>query len=212
MPLIDHIDGVNRRIYLHSSTANTEVDPMDVYKEMRTLRESDESLRKFDVFLTASGYEPKGGGKFTAKLVKEMNGTKIIPYDVDSYITITGEIITDDGYSGVDCFDRSSLVNRVDINYLPPQVEVIEIVSGSGVTAQDKTDIIEGVWNSLIESGFTAEEILKLLISVAIGKTSITDLGGALATVKFRNLADTKDRIVADMDESERTSIVVDVS
>ena len=149
MAIIASIDGVSRRIYLSSATQNTEVHPMDIYKEMRTLRRTNESLRKFDNFLLASGNEPKGGGKFTARLVKCLLGTRIVPYDSTHTLTITGEIITDEETSGVDCFDRTLLTspNVVDINYIPPQVEVMQVMSGSAVTEQDKIDIANRVWD-----------------------------------------------------------------
>jgi hypothetical protein len=139
MAVIASIDGPTRRIYLSASTQNAEVQPMDIYKEMRTLRRTDESLRKFDVFLSASGNEPKGGGKFTARLVKCLLGTRIVPYDSTHELTIIGEIITDEATSGVACFDRTLLTppNVVDINYLPPQVEVIQVSSGSGLSTEE---------------------------------------------------------------------------
>lgn len=149
MPVIDHIDGPNRDIYLHADTANAEVHPIDIYKEMRTLRRTDETLRKYDVFLKATGKEPKGGGKFTAILVTCLLGTRIIPYDATHELTIIGEIITDEGTSGVACFDRSGLTPgvEVDINYVPPQVEVIEVATGgTSITEQDKLDIANRVW------------------------------------------------------------------
>jgi hypothetical protein len=144
--LIDHIDGPTRRIYLHADTADAEVNPIDVYKEMRTLRRTTEALRKFDLYLNAAGYEPKGGGKFTARLTRELLGTRIVPFDSDHVLTITGEIITDDGFSGVDCFDRSGLTGRVDINYIPPQVEIIEIGTG-GSTPEE---IAAAVWSEVL--------------------------------------------------------------
>lgn len=142
MAVIDHIDGPNRRIYLHADTEGAELNPIDIYKEMRTFRRTDESLRKFDPFLSASGYEPKGGGKFTPRLTREISGTRIVPYDSTHVLTITGEIITDDGASGVDCFDRSLLDpgSRVDINYIPPQVEIIELGT-SGLTAEEAANL-----------------------------------------------------------------------
>lgn len=135
MPVIDHIDAENRDIYLHADTVGAEVNPIDIYKEMRTLRRTDESLRKYDVFLEAKGNEPKGGGAFTERYVICLQGTRIIPFDVTHQITITGTIITDDGQSGISCFDRTPLTPTtvVDINYVPPQVEVIVISGGSGL-------------------------------------------------------------------------------
>jgi len=151
MPLISSIDGPNRLIFLGVDSVGVDVQPMDIYKEMRTLRRTDEALRNYDLFLGASGYVPKGGGKFTARLVTELRGTRIVPYGgSDHTLTIIGEIITDDGFSGIGCFDRSSLTNEVNIDYQPPQVEIIQIVSGSGVTEQDKLDIADRVWDKTL--------------------------------------------------------------
>lgn len=155
MAVIDHIDGPNRDIYLSASTVGADFDPMEAYKEMRTLRRTDENLRKFELFLQAKGYEPTGGGKFTARYVVQLEGTRFIPYDTTHVLNVIGTVITDDGQSGVDCFDRGPLSPSivVDINYIPPQVEVIEVVVGSAVTEQDKRDIIEGVWDEILTGG-----------------------------------------------------------
>jgi hypothetical protein len=60
-------------------------------------------------------------------------------------------------------------------------------------------------WTEIIESGYTAEQILRILVAVAAGKTDITG-----AQVTFRNLGDTKDVVVADMTGSERTTVTLD--
>ena len=145
MAVIANIDGPARRIYLSEDTGGTEVHPMDIYREMRGLRRTDESLRKFDLFLLASGNESKGGGKFTGRLVKCLLGTRIVPYDSTHTLTITGEIITDEETAGVDCFDRTLLTspNVVDINYVPPQVEVIQVSSGSGLSTEEHDEVMQ---------------------------------------------------------------------
>jgi hypothetical protein len=64
-------------------------------------------------------------------------------------------------------------------------------------------------WTEVIESGFTAGEILKMLSAVMAGKSS----GGGGATITFRDLADSKDRIVATVDSNgNRTAITRDAS
>lgn len=65
-------------------------------------------------------------------------------------------------------------------------------------------------WTEVIESGLTAGDVMKIIASVLAGKTIITDLGNGLATVKFRNVNDTKDVVSADMTDSERTHITLD--
>jgi len=62
-------------------------------------------------------------------------------------------------------------------------------------------------WTEIIEGGYTAAECLRLLTAVAAGKTTIVDLGGGLATVTFRDINDTVDRVEADMTNSERTNV-----
>ncbi len=149
MALIDHIDGPNRDIYLSASTLGQNIHPIDIYKEMRTLRRTNEDLRKYDVFLSAFGNVPKGGGKATERYVRCNSGTRIVPYDTSHGLTIVGTIITDDGQEGISCFDRYPLspTTIVDINYVPPQVEVITFnASQTSISEQDLTNISNRVW------------------------------------------------------------------
>ncbi len=62
-------------------------------------------------------------------------------------------------------------------------------------------------WTEVIEGTYTAADIMRLLSAVAAGKTTIVDLGGGLATVTFRDINDTVDRVIADMTNSERTDV-----
>lgn len=152
MPLIDYIDGANRNIHLHLDSVGVDVEPMEIYKEMRTLRRVNENLRKFDLFLSSHGKDPKGAGKFTERYVKELQGTRIIPYDGSHTLNVTGVIITDDGQEGIACFDKTLLspTTLVDIDYQPKQVEVIEVATGSALTPEESAmlalivNILEG--------------------------------------------------------------------
>jgi len=65
-------------------------------------------------------------------------------------------------------------------------------------------------WTEVIESGYTAAEILRVLAAVAAGKTTITDLGGGAATVTFVGIDGATDRVVADMTGSERATVTLD--
>lgn len=67
-------------------------------------------------------------------------------------------------------------------------------------------------WTEVIEGVYTAADLLRLLTAVAAGKTTITDLGGGAATVTFRDINDTTDRIVATMADSERATVVLDLT
>ena len=65
-------------------------------------------------------------------------------------------------------------------------------------------------WTEVIESGLSAKDVMKIIASVLAGKTTITDLGNGLATVKFRDVNDTKDVLSASMTDSERTHVTLD--
>jgi hypothetical protein len=80
---------------------------------------------------------------------------------------------------------------------------LITVTSGSGVTPQDKTDIINGVWNNLTEGSLKAEDILRILLSFAAGEAT----GGGTTAIKFRDQADTKDRITMTVDENGNRSV-----
>ena len=72
-PVIDYIDGETRRIYLlEGIEAFHWVD--DIYTEYRNLRRTDESLRKWEPLLKASGNDAKGGGKYTPRYVTLLKG------------------------------------------------------------------------------------------------------------------------------------------
>lgn len=150
MALVASVDGANRRIYLGPDSVGADIHPVEIYKEVRTLRRINESLRPYNPFISAKGNDPKGGGKFTERYAVLLEGTRIVPYDTTQKLKITGTVITDDGQEGIVCFDRSSLTitSRVDIDYQPPQVEVIVINGGgggSGITVETETQIKE-IW------------------------------------------------------------------
>lgn len=66
-------------------------------------------------------------------------------------------------------------------------------------------------WTETIEGLYTAEDVLKILFSIAVGKTTITPGSGDTATVIFRDANDTEDRVTATLDGSERVNVILDV-
>lgn len=151
MALISYIDPIARDIHLHADTVGASIHPMDIYREVRTLRRTTPELRKYKPFLTGRGADSKGGGKTTERYVLLLDGTRVVPYNVSHVLTVTGTIITDDGQEGVSCFDRAPLssTTRVDINYIPPQVEVVTISTGDAAT-------IATVQAGLVAQGYSA--------------------------------------------------------
>jgi hypothetical protein len=79
------------------------------------------------------------------------------------------------------------------------------------VTASGGGASPSNIWEENIEGVYTAKQIMQLLASVALGKTTIIDNGNNTATVIFRDLADTTDRLTATMEGSERTNVNVNL-
>ena len=72
-------------------------------------------------------------------------------------------------------------------------------------------NLAAAVWQQVLDAGYTAESIMRILASVAAGKTDI-DTSGANPVITFRDLDDTKDRVTATMSGSERATVTLDPS
>lgn len=74
-------------------------------------------------------------------------------------------------------------------------------VTGSGLTVGA---IADAVHNYPVEGSFTFQDVTQLVAAILAGKTTIVDNGSGSATVTFRNISDTEDKAVFDMQDSER--------
>lgn len=147
MPVVASFDWPNRRIYMAAATWH----PLDVYREMRADRRLNEYGRQFDPLVKYDGNVPKGGGKFTPRYMTMLQGAKIVPVDggTEPITDVQGEIITDDQTPFIDV---SSLTTKPQVNYAPAEAEIIEVMTGSGINAQDIVDIAEAVRARLLST------------------------------------------------------------
>ena len=151
MAQLNSIDFAAQRIYLHADTVTQGVDGFLLYDEIRSYIATTAAAQNYSLPIQKQGYLPKGGGNFTPKFVTMLSGWRIVPYDgVSHTLVILVELISADGLSDKDVFDRSSLIIEVDIDVGYDQVEIVEVNTGSGVSAQDITDIAEATRNLLL--------------------------------------------------------------
>jgi hypothetical protein len=69
--------------------------------------------------------------------------------------------------------------------------------------------LVADIWALAIETGYTAKQSMRLMLSALAGKLS----GAATTTVTIRNAADSKDRIVATVDsDGNRTAVTHDTT
>jgi hypothetical protein len=123
MPVVAAWDAVGRRIYL----AVADWQPIEIYREYRAKRRTDEAFRAFAPLLKFDGNIAKtaDGSRRTPRYMTLLGGCKIIPLDgaVAPVTNITGqELITDDGSAPL-VYDGISV--RPLVNYEPPTAEVI---------------------------------------------------------------------------------------
>ena len=145
MPLVAAVDYPNKLIFLGADSVGVEVLPIDIYKEMRERRRLDQDDdRSFFPMVTAFGNEDIGGGVSTPRYTNLADGVRIVPFDVDHSLLIRGNLIsTAEGLAGRDLFDRSTLTSEVDIDYQPPQVEIITVATGGALTALQEAQLAE---------------------------------------------------------------------
>ena len=140
-----------------------------------------------------------GSGSLTATITGRLNAT----------IDMTGSGDLDASMAGI----ASMVVDMLGVGDLDATIAAIgdmeiDIVStGSLLTTGN---VGAAVWGQLIEAGIDAAGILRILAAVAAGESTIIDLGGGLATVTFKGIDDVTNRVVADMDNSERTDVTLD--
>jgi hypothetical protein len=95
--------------------------------------------------------------------------------------------------------------NGLEVNWRNPAYAV---ATGSGVTNQDKTDIIDGVHNKVLENSETFSQSTRLMRAALVGESTV-----AGTTYTFRDAADSKARITATVDANgQRTSVTSDSS
>ncbi len=195
-------DYPNKLIYLHADTVTSGFDPALMQREHRARRRLEAGdERKFDPMVTFSGNEDVGGGNFTPKLTRLRQGVRIVPYDTGTGTTYDLDILNQivdvaDGLSDRGVFNRDTVDALVNIDSTYSPVQVVQVATGSGVTQQDKDDIVDQVFGRLVESGFTFEALIRLIASEAAGKIVEQSDG----SYSIRDVNNTKDRITGEED------------
>ena len=165
--LVDHIDYVNKRIYLSALTVDATIDTMDIYREIRTRRRLYDADRLFKPIIIGGGGIPKiPGVSYTPTYVQLLHGCRIVPYGgVSHKLKIVRDTFTDDGKVGRDCFDRTSLppgiVVDIDIDFPEIEIRTVTVQGASGASAAE-------VWSYILTAsnpahGSAAEKLLQTL-------------------------------------------------
>jgi hypothetical protein len=134
------------------------------------------------------------------------SGWRIKPQESSHTLNVTDGVLLVDG--GGDPFVNTLGSFVVRINYQQP-VQAISFSTGGGGTAPTAEQNAAAVWQYLIEAGIPAEVLVRLMSATLINKAT----GVGTPIERYRDIADTKDRLVVTFDaEGNRLGVVRDGS
>lgn len=189
-------DATNKRIILDSASV-TAVEIYSRWKDWLALSDN----AKYGENITTVGGDDLGGGLSIPPYIFLKNGWRVRPMEANHNLTITGNLFVDGG--GVPVVSTLGTY-QVNVNYtVPVQAQGI---STSGSTGPSAADIASAVWQRAIESGVTAEQMLRLLLAPVAG-----DMEKVSETIRaFKSLDGTKNRVVATVENGERNVTTID--
>jgi len=201
-------DGSNLLIVLDASIAEVDAKA-DLYSAWKAWLKVGANAKYSLAFDTVGGDSTTAAGAVSPFFfLRNDLGWRIRPAEEDANVTIVGNLYGRD--PALPVFVPTSGAYTVLIAVDRDASSVVETVtSGSGVTEQDKIDIANLTWAEVIDGAYTSEQLMRVLAAAMAGKLS----GSPGPTITIRDISDTKDRIVATVDEeSNRTEIVLDVT
>lgn len=177
-----------------------------------TLREIEDTVRGISELklLDASGKQDLGGGVTVGITVALQNA--LLAFELrggPSYIQCIADggnlVAVDDMDAAISPISPTAFTQVV----ISQSSSATGIITGSGVTPGDVTDIKNAIFDEIMEDSESFAEQIRLMRAEAAGKTAVT--GGT--NVKFRDAADSKDRIDATVDDTgQRTAVTTDGS
>lgn len=141
MPLVASVDYTAKRIYLTVQALVGDFDTSAVYREVRSLRRVIEAHRMFPPMIIGGGNIQKTSSTYTQAYVQLLRGCRLVPAEATGRIKLIRDTFTDDGLSGAECFDRSSVVANVDIDVAVQAVEIRTVSLGGGTDTLTAADV-----------------------------------------------------------------------
>ena len=194
-------NGVTKHITVNAGVTALDIGP-DVYSAWKRWVMREDNMR-FLPAMRATGGDPIPGGT-TGSTYFTSNSWRLI-YD-PSIVAVTGVLyseVDDTAYwsaAGLPVYPAtvSALVNNA--------VSYQNVVTGTALTP---TETADAVWQRVIESGISAEQMTRLMAAILLGKVS----GAGTGTEVFRDINDTVNRVTATVDTNgNRTAITVNAA
>jgi hypothetical protein len=191
-------DGSTKVIMITAGTTTMSV--LDVWSRWVDWVALSDNSKYLPAFVTVGGddIDPAAGTKIPIYAFL-LNGWRIKPQEADHTLTVTDGILLVAG--GGDPFNNTTGDYVVRINYQQPvQAISFSAEGGAGISADD-------VWDDPDIDGYSPRQLMRVMAAALFGKLS----GAEGTNPKFRDLADTKNRIDATTDQyGNRSAVVLD--
>lgn len=214
------IDGPNKLISLTAGTVS--ITAPGLYSAWVDWVALSDNAKYLPAFRTVGGddVDVAAGTKVPAYCYL-MNGWRVRPQEATHTLNVTGGVLLVDG--GGDPFVNTVGSYVVRVNYSQP-VQAITVSTGGGggasaadIWAYGDRQLTAGIptpaqnaaatWERAIEGGMKAEELVRVMLAALTGKTT----GIGTPTERYRDAADTKDRVTATFDANgNRITVAVD--
>ncbi len=201
-------DGPAKLIVL-SATAT--LDVADLYSRWKDWARAADNAKFLAAFEAAGGETISAADNTRVPLYAFLaNGWRLRPQEQSHTLNVSNGVLLVGG--GGDPFVNTLGSFVVRINYQQP-VQAITVATGGGAGGLTAPEVSADLLDAQpIEGARTLRDLLRILAAFAAGETVITSGAPGAATVVFKSLDGSKDRISATMDGSERTSVAVDPS
>lgn len=207
-------DGPNKLMILSTGTTAVNV-AQDLYTPWMDWLAADTSRARFLPAFSVSGGNPTIGSEYEGTTFFVLNGWRIRPQEADHYLKVTGNIVgegdaeiiapTLGGYTVTVTLRFSSLVQGIATGSAALTTEQNDKL----MALPDADAITTAIMAAAVEGSITVQQAQRLLLAGMAGKAS----GAATDTMRFRDMADSKDRIVATVDAyGNRLAVTLDAT
>lgn len=195
-------DGPSKRIILSSGTVSLGV--RDLWSRWADWHALSDNSKFLPAMTNVGGNDiDAGAGTKIPIYAFLLNGWRIRPQEASHTLNVSDGVLLVDG--GGDPFVNTLGSYVVRINYQQPVQAISFSTDGGGGGSLTAAQ----VWEHIIEGALSAEDIVRVLLGVMAGRVT----GAGTGVERFRDQANTKDRVVSTVDvDGNRTSVVLDAT
>ena len=190
------VDYAKKHIIVNNGVTSLDVQ-IDLYSDLKEIWQLDDrKYRNFRPPVRVIGGDPTTGGQFAGDIYFMTEGWKLF---IDLTETqLAGALFSDDYATPL--YDKAT--GEPVYSHLVSSLVTAVQPSLEGLSIPTSEQNASAVMASVVESGFTLNEIMRILTAAMAGKLSGATDGEGPDTIVIRDINDTVDRITSDVDKN----------